>query len=296
MLPVLLDLGFIKIYTMGVFLVLAFFWASFLLWRLIRLSSYKEEDVFDALFNSIIGGLFIGRLIYVVLNFSEFGFSPLKFLLVNGYPGFSLYGMYLGGIGVLYFWSVLKKERFREMVDYFVPSALLAMGIGKLGSFFSGSEVGTATKFIIATKYANMDGMRHLTPLYESILFFMFAYVSYRILFETRKDNLKKGFNLYLMLWAQGLIYFLFDNLKQYHLYFLEFSFNQVVSFVLLLTFTFYFVYYFRSLIVRRASGIRNSVFSYVKSSFKNVRNKPEKDDRRGAKKDSSSDRKPSKG
>lgn len=296
MLPILLDLKFIKIYTMGVFLVLAFFWACFVLWRLIRLSSFKEEDIFDALFNSIFGGLFMGRLVYVILNFRDFGFNPLKFILVNGYPGFSLYGMYLGIITVLYLWTMLKKEKFSDMIDYFVPSALLALGIGKLGSFFSGSEVGTKTKFLLSAKYANMDGMRHLTPLYEGILFFIFAYIAYRLLFEVRKDRLKKGFNFYLLLWSQGLIYFLFDNLKQYHLYFLSYSFNQVISFVLLLTFSFYFVYYFRSLIVGRARGFKNFLFQYVKSSFKNIRNKPEKADRGGAKKDNAPDRKPEKG
>lgn len=295
MLPVLLDLKFVKIYTMGVFLVLAFFWASFVLWRLIRLSSYKEEDVFDGLFNSLLGGLFLGRLVYVILNFREFGFDLLKFLLVNGYPGFSFYGMLAGFLLTLSVWTMMRKERFWELVDYFVPSAFLAMGIGKLGSFFSGGEVGTRTRLFLSAKYANMDGMRHLTPLYESMLFLLFAYAAYRILFEIRKDRLKKGFNFSFLLWAQALVYFVFDNLKQYHLYFLNYSFNQVVSFVLLLTFSFYFVYYFRSLIVGKARGFKNYVFEYVKKSTENIRHKPEKTDRGRAEKNPPPDRKPEK-
>lgn len=296
MLPVLLDFKFVKIYTMGVFLVLAFFWASFVLWRLIRLSSYKEEDIFDALFNSIFGGLFMGRLVYVILNFKDFGFSPLKFLLVNGYPGFSLYGILLGVFGVLYFWAAIKKEKFRDMIDYFIPPALLALAIGKLGSFFSGSEVGTKTRLFLAARYASMDGMRQLTPLYEAVLFFLFAYLSYRILFEIRKDHLKKGFNLNLFLWAQGFVYFIFDNLKQYHLYFLNYSFNQIVSFVLLLTFSFYFVYYFRSLLFGRVSVFKNSLVNYGQRHIQSIRSKSKKDDRGGGKKNSSADRKPEKG
>ncbi|PIZ68201.1 hypothetical protein COY13_01625, partial [Candidatus Roizmanbacteria bacterium CG_4_10_14_0_2_um_filter_36_35] len=62
MLPVLLDLKFIKIYTFGVFLMLGFLWASFVLWRNIRLTSHKEEEIFDGLFLSLLGGLFFGRL------------------------------------------------------------------------------------------------------------------------------------------------------------------------------------------------------------------------------------------
>ena len=75
MLPVLLDLKFVKIYTFGIFLVLAFFWGTFLLWRSLRLSSYREEDAFDGLFLALAGGLFVSRLVYVILNFQKFGFN-----------------------------------------------------------------------------------------------------------------------------------------------------------------------------------------------------------------------------
>ena len=96
MLPVLLDLKFIKIYTFGVFLVLAFFWGSFVLWKNIRLTAQKEDEIFDGLFISFAGGLFMSRLVYVILNFDKFGSSILKFILINGYPGLSLYGALIG--------------------------------------------------------------------------------------------------------------------------------------------------------------------------------------------------------
>src|SRR3989338_5725614 len=105
MLPVLLNLGLIKIYTFGVFLVLGFFWATFLLWKNIRLTSFKEEDVFDGLFISLLGALFFGRLVYVILNFKDFGFSILKFILINCYPGISLYGAVFGGLFILFLFS-----------------------------------------------------------------------------------------------------------------------------------------------------------------------------------------------
>jgi len=274
---------------MGVFVVLAFFWSSFLLWKLIRLSSFKEEDMFDAFFNSLLGGLLFGRLIYVFLHFSEFGFNILKIVLVNGYPGFSLYGMYAGIIISLLLWTYVKKIKFTEIIDYFVPPAFLALAIGKLGSFFSGLEVGTKTKFILSVKYANMDGMRNITPLYESILFFILTLIAYRLLFEIRKERLKKGFTLYFLLWGQGLIYFLFDNIKQYHLYFINYSFNKMISIILLLTFSFYFVYYFRGLILGRVKDFKNLTIQYVKRSFKSIHSKAKKKDRRGAKKNNSS-------
>jgi len=291
MLPVLLDLKFIKIYTFGVFLVLAFFWSSFVLWRLIRLSSYKEEDVFDGLFHSLFWSLLSGRLVYVILHFKEFGLSVFKFILINGYPGLSLYGMTFGGIGAFYIWCYFRKIKFEEMVDYFIPSLSLGLAIGKLGSFFSGSEVGVKTKFLLGIKYANMDGLRHLTPLYESIVFVIIFYLTYRILFEIRKEKLSHGVNFSLFAFLLGLVYFVFDNLKQYHLYLLSYSFNKVVSVILLLTFGFYFVYYFRSLIFSRIVRIKNLFLHYVKKHFKKFFGKTKKEDRGRTGKDSATNR-----
>lgn len=142
MLPVLLNLGFLKIYTYGVFLVLGFFWAIFLLWKNIRLTSFKEEDVFDGLFLSMLGSLISGRLVYVFLNFKDFGFNILKYILINGYPGISLYGSIFGGLLALYLFANSRKIIFSELIDYLITPIFIALVFGKIGAFFSGTEVG----------------------------------------------------------------------------------------------------------------------------------------------------------
>src|SRR3989338_9167077 len=246
MLPVLLDLKFIKIYVFGVFLVLAFFWGSFILWKNIRLTSQKEDEIFDALFFSLSGGLFFSRLFYVILNYDKFGFDFLKFILINGYPGLSLYGALFVSFIILYLYFLYKKISFKDTADYFITPVFIGLALGKLGSFFSGSEVGTQTKFFLSIKYFGYDGLRHLTPLYESIFFCLGAYISYKFLFETRKERYGRGFVFYFFCWYFGLTYFLFDKMKINHLYFLDYNFNKMVSTVLVLTFSVYFIYYFR--------------------------------------------------
>ena len=263
MLPVLLDLKFIKIYTFGVFLVLAFFWASFLLWKNVRLTSQKEDEIFDGLFLSIAGGLFFGRLIYVIFNFDKFGFNILKFILINGYPGLSLYGALFGGFLSLYLFFQLKKIGFKETVDYFITPLFTALVFGKLGSFLSGVEVGVKTKFFLSIKYVGYDGLRHLTPLYESILFALGALLSYRFIFDVRKERLSRGFVFYFFCWYFGLTYILFDKIKINHLYFLGYNFNKMVSTILVLTFSVYFLYHFR-----------NSLLAYVKPAYKKITKK----------------------
>jgi len=247
MLPILFSIGPVKIYTFGVFLVLAFFWGSFLLWKLIRLTAFKEEDVFDGLFLSLGFSLLFGRFFYVILNFSDFGFDILKFILINGYPGFSLYGVLLGGFLGLFIFCFFKKIKFFSFIDYFIPPLFLALAFGKLGSFFSGAEIGIKTNFFLAVKYVGFDGLRHLTSFYESLFFFLGSYFSYKILFLIRKGKFFSGFLFYLFVWYFSLVYFFFDSMKENRLFFFGFSFNMIVSQLILLTTTVFFLYYFRN-------------------------------------------------
>lgn len=271
MLPVFLNLKFIKIYTQGLFLVLAFFWASYLLWKLIRLTSYKEEEVFDSLFTGIFSGLFIGRLLYVMLNFSKFGFDPIKFILVNGYPGFSIVGGLAGFILAIYLLSKKQKVSFNEIIDYFIPPIFLALGFGKLGSFFSGSELGSKTKFIISLKYPGLTGNYHLTAFYEAFLFFCGFYLAYKILMAIRKEQGRKGLNWYFFIAWFGGVYFWFDKLKNNHLYFQNWSFNQTIGLLLHLTGVLYFLYYFRRQTIEKIKNIINPITKYVKKNISKI-------------------------
>lgn len=261
MLPILLNLGFIKIYTFGVFLVLAFFWGCYLLWKLVRLTAFKEEDIFDGLFISLIGGLFIGRLLHVITHFSDFGFDVLKFILINGYPGISMYGLLFGSFISFYLYTLAKKIQFNEIVDYIISPLFISMGIIKLGSFFAGVEVGSKTKFLLAIKYVGFDGLRHMTALYESILFFIAAYVSYKILFSIRREKYSHGFLFMLFVWFFSIVAIIFDSLKATRDFYFDYSSNVIVSFILLLTISIYFIYYFRSKIM----GLFKNIINYLK-------------------------------
>jgi prolipoprotein diacylglyceryltransferase len=256
MLPVLLDIWVIKIYTQGIFLVLAFLWGTFMVWKNVALTSYKEEDVFDGLFLSLLGGLFVGRILYVALHFEDFGFDILKFLLINGYPGIYPIGAIVGFILSLYIFTLSRKMSFMQLIDYVVAPLFLAIAIAKLGSFFSGSEIGTQTKFFLSLKYPNMDGARHLTALYESILFFGASFLSHRIVRQIRREKLSEGFNLWFFIWLYSFITVIFDPLKSLRIMVWGITFDMIVSSLMLLTASIYFIYYFRKLIMKRFSGL----------------------------------------
>jgi phosphatidylglycerol:prolipoprotein diacylglycerol transferase len=264
MLPILLDLGFIKIYTFGVFLLLAFFWASFYLWKNILLTSFKEETIFDAVFLGLIGGMLFGRLEFVLSHLGGYSWDPLKFILINGYPGIGLLGFLTGFLATFLIFLKRQDISFKKIIDYIVPPLLLAIAIGKLGSFFSGTEIGTQTEFPISLIYKNIDGARHLTALYESILFFGATFASHLVLRSIRRDNLNIGFNFFFFIFINGLTFSLFDNLKSFRaiIQSIGLSHDFIISIFALLLTTFYFIIYFRSKIRKTFLAIWSKMYS----------------------------------
>jgi prolipoprotein diacylglyceryltransferase len=245
MLPVLLSIGSIKIYTFGIFLVLAFFWSSFLLWRMVRLTAHKEEVIFDGVFIALTVGLFLARLFYVIANFSQFGFSFLKFILINGYPGLSIYGALIGFIFSLYFYCSYKKINFLQIVDYFIAPIFLALAIGFLGKFFAFENA--------------------MISIFQSLLFFLFCYVAYRILFLIRQEKFFYGFNLIF-----------FVNIFSFVMLLSEKGVNQKVPLFLFLTTAIFLLYYFRiglfSAFKNLLKGVKNHVSKIFKKGF--IRNR----------------------
>jgi hypothetical protein len=83
MLPVLLDLKFLKILYFWHLLGSGFFFGLLLSLEKYHLTSIKKKMFLMVFFLSLTGGLFFSRLIYVVLNYDKFGFYLLKFILIN---------------------------------------------------------------------------------------------------------------------------------------------------------------------------------------------------------------------
>lgn len=246
MLPVLLDLGFFKLYTFGVFLVLALFWGGFLLYKLIGITSYREEDAFDGLFLSLIGGLITSRIVHILLNMRDFGGDVLKWILINGYPGLSFLGFLVGFLGIFALISGIRRIPFRKIGDYLVPALLLSVGIAKVGAFFSGAELGAQTTFALSLTYAGFDGTRHLTPLYEGVFYFLGAFLAYKLVFAIRRGYPFEGANIVFFAWYTGLILAVFDPIRAFRSNVYGMSLELIVGLAMLLTITPYSLYYLR--------------------------------------------------
>ncbi len=256
MLPVLLDLKILKVYTFGVFAVIAFFWALFWFWRNLKRTSFKEEQMFDALFLSLLGGLFFSRLTFVLLNFEEFGFDILRFILINGYPGLSLVGALIGGFFSLIVLTRVARLDFLEVVAYGVPSLFLALGIGKIGAFFGGTTVGVETTFPLSIQYAGYEGQRHIVAVYEAIFMFIGFYVSQQLLLNYRRDKIHVGSIFSFFLIVLSLSYISLDFIKADTLYLWSVRFNVILPGIVLTVFTVAELIRYRKAVIRKLQSV----------------------------------------
>jgi len=266
MFPILLQIGTFRIYSFGVFLMLAFFWSCFLIWKNIRISKFNEETTFDLVLISCMGAFMLGRFVYIFFHFSDFGFDIMKYILINGYPGMSILGMLVGGVGTMAILCKREKISFFELSDYIVPSLFLFIAISKLGSFFAGSEMGK-----------KIGAFRHPVALYGAALFFLGSFAAQRVLYAIRKESFSKEFPLVFYTWGYSLAVVSLRVLKDPLALSSEVMAEYWIILTLLLTSSFYFVYYFRVLIGSRFKSFINWNSHYAKTVVKVVPRKSEK-------------------
>jgi prolipoprotein diacylglyceryltransferase len=256
--------------------MLGFFWGCFFIWKHIRISKFEEETAFDITFLSFGGALVIGRIVYGLTHFQEFGLNILKYILANGYPGISQTGMILGGIGVMYWACQTRKIKFKEFTDYITPSLFIFTMAAELGAFFAGTEPGIVWKWF-----------RHPVALYKAVFLGIGISTAIHMFFNVRKEKIEKGASLFFFLGLYSFTYVVFQFLKDKRALLTESPFEYWVFFILLLTSCFYFVYYFRVLIIKSGKDFINSKINYVKTIVKNVPRKTKNGNRGGTEKTS---------
>ncbi len=206
MLPVIFKFGNFTLYTYGIFLVMAFFWFLYLAWKSLRITSYKEFELFDKLFLSLGMGLLVGRVAYMAFHFdiiSKKGY--MAFLAVHLYPGFHGFTVILIATLALFMFVRDKKYSASEIWAYAIPAICVAMAIVNLGEIFSGGVVGAVTDFPIRVKYALYDGLRHVPTLYRSIVFGVMAYVFHRMVLLVRQSKMSYDMIVAIFLWVFAL-------------------------------------------------------------------------------------------
>lgn len=131
MLPILVTLGPITIYSFSLFLGVGFFLTAFIAWRRLIDLGLEEEKILDSLILASIVGLIFSKLFFALENF------PLK--------GYSFWGGVIGAVLVFFLLTRAWKWNFWQVADELTFAVLPLAVLSQVGAFLAGSTPGRPT-------------------------------------------------------------------------------------------------------------------------------------------------------
>ncbi|MFH2022573.1 MAG: prolipoprotein diacylglyceryl transferase family protein [Patescibacteria group bacterium] len=170
--PNLFTVGPLTLKSLGLMGVLAMMTMAFVFWRRGREEHYMEDQLFDAFLVSLLIGLVVSRIGFIVFNFGVFGFNLNSWLDLSGVPG-----MYLGlGVVSAGLWMARASGKNKwdefEILDLWVTALAIGLGVLHLGLFLAGVGVGQATYLPWGMTFPGQLEAHHPNQLYTAGFFF----------------------------------------------------------------------------------------------------------------------------
>lgn len=185
--PILFQIGNLKVYSYGTMLAIAFLLALIFMLRDAKKQGIAKKHILNIWFLALIGGIAGARLLYVSLNFSYYLANPLEiFHLWHG--GIASYGGLFLALLFVYIYIKKSKLNFAEITNIIAPYLALGFAIARIGCFLNWDDFGLQSSLPWAISTPN-DIPRHPTQLYLSALDFILFLGLMKI--NKTKENLK---------------------------------------------------------------------------------------------------------
>ncbi|MBI3920289.1 MAG: prolipoprotein diacylglyceryl transferase [Armatimonadetes bacterium] len=175
MCPILFRIHGIPIHTYGLLIVGGF--AVAMWWSVgeCKRRGLPPETGLDYATWALISGILGARLLYVLLNWSEYSEDPVSiFRLPQG--GLSFHGSVAGGILAIFVFCRRRQLNFWRMADMLTPCVILGYPIARMGCLFNGCCYGSPTSLPWGMRFPNVMSPGQMTPpshpaqVYSSIL------------------------------------------------------------------------------------------------------------------------------
>lgn len=190
--PVLFNIGEIQIRSFGVFLLIAFLLAEYIVWRQGSKKGYNEEKLLDLGIVCFIYAFVFARIGYFLFHLDQFGDNFFRlFFIWEGGLDFS-FGL-IGGLIGYYYFIRRNKWSFFEVGDFFALAFLVAYLIGRIGSYFNEPTV--------KGKFLPFNQSRTGLVIVETLV--LLVILVFLIYLYQNKDKFLRFYNL--AFWKQNL-------------------------------------------------------------------------------------------
>jgi len=201
--PILLSVGPFQIRYYGLFWVIGFVLAYFLLKYLVKRKELDmtEDDVSNILLYIIIGVILGARIFYVfIYNLPFYLSNPADIIAIwNG--GLSFHGGLVGAAIGAFYYTKKKNISFYDIADIAVIPVALGLAFGRLGNFTNGELIGRVTDVSWCVDYSQNqfignppEGCRHPSQIYASFKNLLIFFT----LWVIKDKKVPKGFMFWL--------------------------------------------------------------------------------------------------
>lgn len=239
--PVIISIGNFEIRWYSVFILIAFFVATYLIEKEAKRFDIDKNFIFNLLFWTLIFGIIGARIYYVIFDWEYYSNNIGEIIKIwNG--GLAIHGGIIAGLLTILIYTKKYKQRTVRYLDFIVVGLLIGQAIGRWGNFFNSEAHGIATSlehlkklhipnFII--KGMKINGV-YYTPtfLYESI----FCLIGFIIICLIRRNKYTKvGTPTALYLIIYGIIRFFIERSRTDALMFCGFKIASIVSVIMII-------------------------------------------------------------
>lgn len=153
----------ITLHSYGFFLILGFGIGTWNACLEARRRGYDPNLILDLMLPMLLVTVACCRLVFVMLNRSQF--HSLRDVLEVWNGGLSFHGIFPGSIAVVGYFATTRKIRFGILADLLAPSVFLGYFFGRLGCFFNGCCYGYACDLPWAVSFPSEENRHIFTPL-----------------------------------------------------------------------------------------------------------------------------------
>lgn len=143
MLPILVSMGPVKIYSYGVLLAIGLFLSLYWWWKMGRDEHWEEISLFDSFFLFLLVYIVVGRVGYVTLHLRDLG-TWYRMIAILAYPGVNAIAGLVAGLIFLILFARAKGWVVWKVLDAWVVTLSLGTIFAGLGGLLNGSNPGIA--------------------------------------------------------------------------------------------------------------------------------------------------------
>ena len=247
----LINIGQIKIYWYGLFIVTGILTAMIVVLKLSEKYKISKETIINSVFYLIAGGIIGARAYHVLLELPYYLNNPIEIIKI-WQGGIAIHGAIFSGIVIAYFFAKKHKINFWQLLAIYAPGVAIGQSIGRWGNYFNQELFGLPTNLPWGIPIEPVNRMLeyyganyyHPTFLYESLgNILIFA-----VLIFAHRFFIKKEYKFYEII---VLIYLGLYSILRFSLEFvridktpeiLNLRFPQIISLLILLIISVYLI------------------------------------------------------